>query len=87
MYYAGYEFSVYFLKFLSFFLLVKSRPTIWNSQNGLVIWHRDIYDCGFDVHFWTMLVIQFFGQIWSQNFVKIVSKDCYTCCMPNFSFP
>ena len=35
MYYVDYEFSVYFLKFLSFFFLAKFGPTIWNFQNRL----------------------------------------------------
>ena len=35
MYYAEFEFSVYFLKLLSFFLLAKFGPTIWNSPNRL----------------------------------------------------
>ena len=35
MYYVDYEFSVYFLKFVSFFLLAKFSPTIWNSPNRL----------------------------------------------------
>ena len=35
MYYGDYEFSVYFLTFLSFFILAKSGPTIWNSPNRL----------------------------------------------------
>ena len=35
MFYADYVFSVYFLKFLSFFLLVKFGPTIWNSPSRL----------------------------------------------------
>ena len=37
------------------------------STGVTVIWHWDIYDYGFDGHFFTMLAIQFFGQIWSQN--------------------
>ena len=36
-YYPDYEFSVYFLKFLSFFLLAKFGPTIWNSPNRLYL--------------------------------------------------
>ena len=35
MYYADYEFSVYLLIFLLFFLLAKIGPTIWNSPNRL----------------------------------------------------
>ena len=35
LYYADYEFSVYFVKFLSFFLLAKFGPTNWNSPNRL----------------------------------------------------
>ena len=31
MYYLDYELSVYFLKFLSFLLLAKFGPAIWNS--------------------------------------------------------
>ena len=31
-----------------------------------------------------MLTIYFFGQILSQNVIEVVSKDCYTCSIPNF---
>ena len=84
MYYADYEFSVYFLKFYHAFFWPNLVPQSGMLQiDCTVIWHSDICDCGFDVYFFTMVAIQFLGQIWSQNLAKIVSKDCYTCCMPN----
>ena len=52
-----------------------------------VIWHRNILLYVITVlMFIFSFAIYLFGQIWSQKLAKIVSKDCYTCCMPNFSF-
>ena len=84
-YYPDYEFSVYFLNFYHSFFW----PNLVHQSGILqvtVIWHRDICDYGFDVHFVKMLAMQYLWQIWSQNLAKIISKDCYTCCMPIFFF-
>ena len=67
-----------------------SLGQIWSHNlefsKQTAIWHRDICGYSFDVYFFTMLAIQVFGEIWSRNLPKIVSKDCYACCMPNFQF-
>ena len=84
-YYPDYEFSVYFVNFYNSFFW----PNLV-QQSGIlqvtVIWHRDICDYGFDVQFFKMFAIQYLWQICSQNLAKIISKDCYTCCMRIF-FP
>ena len=85
MCYADYEFSVYFLKFYHAFSSPNLVPQSGTLQiDCAVTWYSDICDYGFEVYFFTLLAIPFFRQIWSQNLAKIVSKDCYTCCMPNF---
>ena len=83
MYYAEFEFSVYFLKLLSFFFLAKFFPQLGILQ---IDGNLDICDYNFHDFFFKMFTIQVLSQIWSQNFAKIILKDCYTYCMPNFLF-
>ena len=60
--------------------IMLSFGQIWSHKQEFskqtVIWHSDICDYSFDICFFTMLTIQFFGEIWSQNLAKILSKDC-----------
>ena len=76
MYCADYEFSL----FLTIFI-ISSFDQIWSHNlefsKQTVIWYRDIYDYGFDGHFFTMLAIQFLDKF---------GLKIYTYCMPNFSF-
>ena len=78
------------LLFLKIFIIL-SFCQIWSHNlefsRSIVIWQKDICDYGFDVFLKKIFATQFFWQIWPQNDAKIVSKDCYTCCMPKLFFP
>ena len=90
MYYAEYEFNVYFLKFLSFFFLAKFSPTIRNSPDRLSF--------GIGVYMTTVLMFSFSqcspfiysGKFCLKMLLKLSQKTatlvaCQIFCFPKWS--
>ena len=74
MYYADFKFSVYFLKFLQFFLFGQIWSKNLEFSKQTVIWHRNIL-------LYVIMVLMFiFSKCSPFNFwTNLISKSCYNC--------